>query len=185
VIELGGGYGEISGFFAALGANVTCVDGRVQNLNVARIRFRAFDNITFVQRNLEYDFSDLGRFDLAIHFGLLYHIRNLEQNLASTAVLSDEIVLETEVIDSLDPNAKVLVEQTKAHRDRSLEGYGSRASPNLIKRFFESRGFAVEIITDPSLNTAQHNYSWNHKNDGSHRDGMRRFFRISKQKPAP
>jgi SAM-dependent methyltransferase len=181
VVELAAGYGEISGFFAALGADVTCVEGRVHNLNIARLRLREFNNITFVQRNLEEDFSDLGRFDLAIHFGLLYHIRNIKGNLCSTARLADDIVLETEVVDSLDPKTVITIEQDKRHRDRSLEGQGSRCSPFYIKEFFQTLGFDVEIITDPFLNVAEHHYSWEHKNDGSSRDGLRRFFRISKR----
>ena len=181
VVELAGGYGEISGFFAALGADVTCVEGRRHNITISRLRWREFKNITFIERDLEADFSDLGRFDLAIHFGLLYHIRNLEGNLSSTAAIADDIVLETEVVDSLDPRTVVLVPQDKRHHDRSLEGVGSRCSPFYIKEFFEQRGFDVEIITDPFLNIVQHHYSWQHKNDGRSRDGMRRFFRISKR----
>ena len=183
VVELATGFGDIGAFFASLGAEVVCIEGRIHNINIAKIRFANLKNITFMHYNLEDDFSGLGRFDLAIHFGLLYHIRNYEQNLACTATLSDNIVLETEVVDSFDPHKVVMFEENKEHRDRSIIGWGFRCSPFFIKEFFENKGFDVDIVNDRWLDTPTHNYSWEHKNDGSHQANRRRFFRIVKRAP--
>jgi 2-polyprenyl-3-methyl-5-hydroxy-6-metoxy-1,4-benzoquinol methylase len=180
VIELGCGYGEIGAFFAALGAEVTCVDGRARHLVVAQTRYRDRKNIKFVQRNLDEDFSDLGRFDLVIHFGLLYHIKHTERNLANTASLADQIVLESEMIDSLDPQRIEVFEEDRSRHDTGIEGYGFRCSPFYIKEFFERRGFSVTIVADWWLNAGDHIYDWPHRNDGSSKKNMRRFFVISK-----
>ena len=44
VLELGGGHGEIGAFFAELGANVLCLDGREQNVNFANLKHRKLNN---------------------------------------------------------------------------------------------------------------------------------------------
>ena len=180
IVELGCGYGEIGAFFAALGADVTCIDGRARNLVVAKVRYRDLKNITFLHKNLDEDFSDLGRFDLVIHFGLLYHIKHIERNLANTAGLSDQIVLESEMIDSLDPKKIEVFEEDTRRHDTGVEGYGFRCSPFYIKEFFEGKGFSVDIVADWWLNAGEHIYDWPHHNDGTSKKNMRRFFVISK-----
>jgi 2-polyprenyl-3-methyl-5-hydroxy-6-metoxy-1,4-benzoquinol methylase len=103
ILELGCGHGDIGAFFAELGAVVLCVDGRRQNVTFAKLKHRKIDNVRFLQYDLENDFSELGKFDLIIDFGLIYHLRNIERHLAACFACAGEIVMETVVCDSTDP----------------------------------------------------------------------------------
>ncbi|MAF95195.1 MAG: hypothetical protein CMM60_05530, partial [Rhodospirillaceae bacterium] len=81
ILELGGGHGDIGAFFAELGAEVLCLEGKQTNADFAKLKHRKIKNFKCVQCNLEKDFEKFGRFDLIINFGLLYHIKNVEQHL--------------------------------------------------------------------------------------------------------
>jgi len=150
----------------------------VEHVNIARLKYRNLPRFKCILRDLEEDFADLGKFDLLIHFGLLYHVENVEQNLRNCAELSDEIVLETEVVDSLDDQRVVLCTEDADCFASALHGTGSRPSPFYIKRVFEELGYDVDIITDKRLNSGIDVYDWEHRNDGTWGHGKRRFFWI-------
>jgi len=137
----------------------------VEHVNIARLKYRNLPRFKCILRDLEEDFADLGKFDLLIHFGLLYHVENVEQNLRNCAELSDEIVLETEVVDSLDDQRVVLCTEDADCFASALHGTGSRPSPFYIKRVFEELGYDVDIITDKRLNSGIDVYDWEHRND--------------------
>lgn len=103
LLELGAGHGDIAAFFAELGAQVLCLDGRIQNVNFAKLKHRRISNIKFEHFNLENDFSAFGQFDLIINLGLIYHIENVESHLKCCFSIASDIVLETVVCDSTDP----------------------------------------------------------------------------------
>jgi SAM-dependent methyltransferase len=176
VLELGCGFGDIGAFFADAGANVVSVEGRIENLSIAKLRFRNLPNLQFVQRDLEKSFVDLGRFDVIIHFGLLYHIENIDENVRMCAAMSDQVFLETEVLDSQDPNKVTVLQEDANNYDNGLAGRVSMISPFYIKRLFEEAGMTVEISSDKALNAGPHVYDWQHKNDGSWSKHRRRFF---------
>jgi SAM-dependent methyltransferase len=180
VLELGSGFGDIGAFFADAGADVVCVEGRVENLSVAKLRHRKLTNIKFVHRNIETGFSDLGRFDVIIHFGLLYHIDNVDENLRACAGMSDRIFLETEVLDSQDDKKVFVIEEDGKKYDTGLARKTSMISALYIKRIFEERGMAVDVIADGRLNWGPHIYDWKHKNDGSWQQHRRRFFNVTR-----
>ena len=68
VLELGAGHGDLGASLAKLGADVLCLDGRLQNVSFARLKHRKVPRIRFEVFNLENDFSRFGRFDLIIDF---------------------------------------------------------------------------------------------------------------------
>ena len=76
ILELGAGLGDIGSIFAELGAEVVGLEGRAANCNLARLRFRGLKNYQVIQFNLEQDFSQFGRFDLIINFGLNDNVSN-------------------------------------------------------------------------------------------------------------
>ena len=94
VLELGAGHGDIGAFFAELGSHVLCLDGRLSNINFARLKHRKLNNLAFEQFNLEHDFSSFGKFDLIINFGLIYHLRNVESHLNCCFKTTKDMVLE-------------------------------------------------------------------------------------------
>lgn len=189
VLELGAGLGDVGAVFAELGAEVLCLEGRVENVNFGTLKHRALKNITFKQFNLEEDFREFGRFDLIIHMGLLYHLRNVEDSLKCCFSMADELILETRVCDSTDPQAIFLVNERQELTHLALEGVGSRPSPFYIERIAEENGFEVIRHFTKDLNCArplqdppEFNYTWEHKNDNDLGTftGYRRFWRFKK-----
>lgn len=178
IIELGGGHGDIGAFFADAGAEVLCVEGRTENANIAKLKHRNIPRFTCVQRNLENDFTDLGKFDLVLHFGLLYHIRNIEEHMWNCTQLGNEMLMELEALDSLDDHKVELVEEDKDIFSLGLTGGGVRPSPLYVKRVFNEFEYDVQIITDGKLNYGDHKYDWEHKDDGGVAAYQRRFFHM-------
>ena len=187
VLELGGGHGEIGAFFAELGANVLCLDGREQNVNFANLKYRKLNNFKSLQFNLENDFSEFGRFDLIINFGLLYHLTNVDAHLNCCFKMSDEIVLETVVCDSTDPNKIFHFKENKNVDEEALEGTGSCPSPFYIERVANENNFEAMRYFSSDLNVKtlfSRNiflYDWIHRNDerlGGYK--LRRCWRLKK-----
>src|SRR5712671_7567734 len=120
VLELGAGYGGIGAVFAGVGAQVTCVEGREKNTRVIRERYPHLDAHTF-------DLSTgwpkpNGHYDVIIHFGVLYHLRNPEENLRAACRHGTHLILETEVCNSDDPNKLVLVNEASYCFDQAVDG---------------------------------------------------------------
>lgn len=192
ILELGAGHGDIGAFFAELGAQVLCLDGRSQNVNFAALKHRKIPNIGFKQFNLEQDFSSVGRFDLIINFGLIYHLRNVNSHLRCCFSIADDMLVETVVCDSTDPNKIFFCEERQEVDEEALEGTGSRPSPFYIERIAHENNFEVLRYFTADLNSGQENpteyqfrYDWKHKNDDSfnaHFGGpdLRRFWRFRK-----
>lgn len=187
VLELGAGHGDTGAFFAALGADVTCLDGRPQNINYAKLKHRSLPNIEFLQCDLDQDFSQVGRFDIIINFGLVYHLQKVKDHLVRCFQLADHVVLETVVCDSLDACAIVFCPEDSHVNEQAIGGVGSRPSPPYVERVAEEQGFAVQRHFTPDLNVGdQFLYDWEHKNDGSLGPPwkLRRFWHFHKAVPA-
>src|SRR5258708_37344190 len=73
-VDAGCGVGFFSQTLAECGLNVCGLDGRGENVAEAR---RRFPHISFEQGDIEERaILQLGRFDLVLCFGLLYHLEN-------------------------------------------------------------------------------------------------------------
>lgn len=178
VLELGAGHGDIGALLASLGAEVTCAEGRVENLNFGRLKHRKTTGLSFVQQDLEKDFRSLGTFDVVINFGLLYHIVDVEEHLSRCLEMSDELVLESVVCDSTDPNEVILVDENSSVNEEALGDQGSRPSPFFIERVAHERGFQVDRHFTPDLNAGEYIYDWEHSGDTALGFERRRFWRI-------
>ncbi len=184
ILEVGSGHGDIGAFFADLGAKVLCLDGRAQNVNLANLKHRNVKNFTCRQFNLEHDFSEFGRFDLLINFGLLYHLKNVDEHLKCCFKVSDDILFETVVCDSSDPHKIYFCEEDKNVDEEALEGVGSRPSPFYIERIVEENNFEAIRYFTADLNSGDtFLYDWPHRNDERLGDGfrLRRFWRFKKK----
>lgn len=187
VLELGAGHGDIGASLAGLGANVLCLDGRLQNVSFARMKHRKVARIRFEQFNLESDFSRFGRFDLIVNFGLIYHLRNVDAHLRCCFSVADDVLIESVVCDSTDPHAIFYSPERTEVDEESLEGIGSRPSPFYIERLAAEELFSCTRYFTPDLNyTHQFVYDWEHRNDGRLSDDfvLRRFWRFTRQRPS-
>jgi SAM-dependent methyltransferase len=188
VLELGSGHGDIGAFFADLGADVLCLDGRAKNVNLAKLKHRKVSGVTFERFDLEQDFRSFGRFDLVLDMGLLYHLEAVDSHLQCCFDVTDEIILETAVCDSLDPHLIVFPAENPDVDEESLHGMGSRPSPFYVERLAVENGFAVVPCFTPDLNAGpQFRYDWKHRDDGRAPEdvSLRRFWRLTRSAVSP
>lgn len=182
VVELGAGHGDIGALLASLGAEVVCVDGRRENLDFGRLKHRGVPNLSFELADLDGDFRSIGKFDLVVHFGVLYHIADVVEHLHRCFDLADEMVLETVVADSTDPHHIVVVDERSEVNEEALSGRGSRPSPFYVERIAAEAGFEVERHFSADLNADGFVYDWPHTGSGDlggwH---QRRFWRLHRR----
>lgn len=179
VLELGAGHGDIGAALAELGADVLCLDGRIENINYGRLKFRNLPNFRLEYCNLDGDFSHSGEFDLIINFGLLYHLEDLEGHLKRCFAMANDMVIETVVCDSTDPYKVIMVCENSDVNEEALGEKGSRPSPFYIERIAKENGFEVDRYFTSDLNSSAFIYDWEHRDDN--RDGgwdLRRFWRM-------
>jgi SAM-dependent methyltransferase len=182
VLELGCGHGEIGAFFADVGADVVCLDGRRKNVDIARMKHRRLTNLHCEQCDLDEPFTHYGRFDLIIDFGLLYHLRHIDNHLQCCFEMADDIVLETVVCDSNDSHKIFFCDENREVDEESIAGVGSRPSPFYIERVAREHGFEATRYFTADLNVGdQFVYDWQHQDDdclGGWQ--LRRFWRLRK-----
>ncbi len=185
VLELAGGHCDIGAFLADIGADVLCLEGRAQNVQFASLKHRRLRTLKIVEFNLEEDFSSFGHFDLIIHFGLLYHLKNVDKHLENCFGMTNDLILETVVLNSLDPLGIIYCDERTHVDEEALEGVGCRPSPFYVERIAEQNGFETIRYFDADLNSGagQFYYDWEHKNDGNPGDNfrMRQFWRFRRQ----
>jgi SAM-dependent methyltransferase len=105
-LDVGCGVGYFSAFLRDLGFQVVGVDGRAENVAEAQ---RRHPDIPFHVANVE-DFSvtQLGRFDLVLCFGLLYHLENTFAAIRNLYALTAKVLLiESMVIPAQCPILKL------------------------------------------------------------------------------
>jgi Methyltransferase domain len=190
ILELGAGYGAIGGALSTIGGNVTCVEGR--SGNVSEIK-RRYPSLKAIKADLNEDMSSLwsdgwGKWDVLIHMGVLYHLRDPEQNLRQACHMSDCIVLETECADSDDPHFTTHKKETAYWCDQSLDGIGSRPSPAFVERVLKDEGMEFTRIDDARCNSEEDFYDWPIKNTNLVATGQRRMWfvkRACNKEPKP
>jgi SAM-dependent methyltransferase len=182
VLELGAGHGDIGALLANLGAEVTCVEGRDENLNFGKLKHREVKRLTFRKMDLEQDFRSLGSFDVVLNLGLLYHVQNVDEHLGWCFELTDDLVLESVVCDSTDPHKVFVIDENAELNEEALNGRGSRPSPFYIERLAGENGFDVERYFSADLNSDHYVYDWEHRdNDDLGGFEQRRFWRMRRR----
>lgn len=172
VLELGCGYGDIGAVFASMGAEVTCSDAREEHLITLRKRY---PHIKTVQADLNDKWPFRKKFDLILHLGTLYHLKMYEQHLRRVCKAAKNLVLETEVCDSNDPQ-KVIFVKEKIGYDQSIGQQGCRPSPANLEMIFKSCGMRFKRVRTNRLNSDAHRYNWKIKNTGEWSNGLRRIW---------
>ncbi|MDB6109424.1 MAG: hypothetical protein JWR69_1174 [Pedosphaera sp.] len=179
IIELGAGYGDIGRFFHQLGAKVTFIEGRKENVTEIQRRYPSM-------RVLQWDLNDplpptADKADIIIHFGLLYHLGNPEASLRNSCRACQYMMLETECCDSDDPNFVRPVKEKAYWKDHALNGEGCSPSPAFVERTLTEEGMEFERVTDARCNGGEHFYDWPIKNTGITKKGQRKFWFVKKK----
>jgi SAM-dependent methyltransferase len=182
ILELGAGYGAIGAAFALIGGKVTCAEGRPQN--VAEIK-RRYPFLEAVQFDLNQDVAALkrgsARWDMVIHMGVLYHLRDPEASLRQTCKICDQMILETECVDSDDPHFSPHAKENTYLYDQALDGVGSRPSPAFVERVLREEGMEFAPITDSRCNSGPDVYDWPVKNSRTYIHGQRRMWFVKRK----
>lgn len=177
ILELGCGYGDIGIALWQTGSKVTFSDARQEHLDELMLRYPGIaSHERVVQIDQETPWSLNQRFDLVIHFGLLYHLKNWRLSLDRSLAHSDAMLLETEVADSDDPSVELAV--SEEGYDQAFGGQGSRPSAAAVEEYLRKKGYRFVRFDDAHLNAAFHRYDWAVRNTKEHPDGLRRFWLV-------
>ncbi len=185
--DIGCGVGYFSGFLKDFGYTVRGWDAREENIEEARRRHPGieFDTINVEDQN----FSRLGKNDLVLCFGLLYHLENpflAVRNLYSitghtllvesmvvpsdttSAVLADECLGDNQGVTymALIPSEKCLIKMLYCAGFKNV--YGSRVMPDDVnfrptERFVRRRTVLVasdHVLESPYLELAERPVQW-------------------------
>jgi len=174
ILELGCGYGDIGMAFVALGADCTFVEARDSHINEMRARYSDYPKEKLLVANLDGPWPFKESFDLVLHLGLLYHLNNWEESIKEVAARSSNMVLETEVCDSDDPD--FILQINEEGYDQSFTGIGSRPSGPAVEKILHECGFKFQRLTDDSCNSTPHVYDWKIANTGDHGPAFRRLW---------
>jgi SAM-dependent methyltransferase len=145
VIDIGCGVGHFSRVLEEMGADVTCVDGRPEN--IARLLELYPGRKAFVV-DVETDkLLDLGKFDVVFCYGLLYHLADpLGFMRRAGAMCGDWLILETCIIDSESPVVR-LVPEDDANHSQALHAMGCRPSSAYVAFALKSAGMKYVYVT--------------------------------------
>ena len=170
LLELGCGYADIGNMFYELGSNVTSSDGRKEHLEVVNQKYPHIQTLLIDGNND----SIIEKYDIIVHWGLLYHLNEIEKHLENVSQKCDILLLETEVSDS--DNSQFYISTNENGYDQAIDNKGIRPSPSYVENLLEKNGFKFKLIKDPILNSYFHCYDWDISNSNTWMHGLRRFW---------
>ena len=180
LVEVGAGHADIGAVFARMGAKVTAVEGRQENVDAIET---LTPEVTALLADLDGKWPSLEPFDIVLHLGLLYHLKHFEESLRLACANGKHLILETEVSDSDDPFYVLHPTEASSHYDQALGGVGSRPSPAYVERILTECGMKFQRIEEPQLNTVyarrgiiDHYYAWPIQNTGKWASGWRKMW---------
>lgn len=138
-IDVGCGLGHFASFLQVLGFDVTAVDGRQQNADETR---RRHSNI----RVFPFDVQDprlpaLGKFDLVLCFGLLYHLENPMLAIRHLIEMTGKLLLVEGVVYPADEPIMAMIEESP-HEDQGLNHMAFYPTESCLLKMFYRAGFA-------------------------------------------
>lgn len=138
-IDVGCGFGHFSQFLKSSGLAVTAVDGRQQNVDEAQ---RRNPDIRFFRFDAEDpSIRSLGKFDLVLCFGLLYHLENPMLTIRHLYELTGKLLLVEGVIHPGNEAMMALIEET-THEDQGLNHIAFYPTESCLLKMFYRAGFS-------------------------------------------
>jgi hypothetical protein len=179
ILELGCGQGHIGRKFKEWGAKVTFAEARKELVDSMK---QLMPDEEVIQLNLEENWDLKRKFDIVIHWGVLYHLDNWKQDLECAINHGNLIFLETEVCDSDDPNLELKVVEhggwDQAYNENKM---GTRPSYTMVEKYLTKYNTKFTRYDDSDLNALHyHRYDWPITNQGHWEHGMRRFWIVEK-----
>jgi len=139
-VDAGCGVGFFSQTLAECGLNVCGFDGREENVAEAR---RRFPNIPFEQGDIEaLSILQLGRFDLVLCFGLLYHLENPMLGIRHLRGLTEKCLLLESMCLPYEEPSMVLRDEPR-QEDQSLTDVACCPSEGGLAKMLYRAGFKM------------------------------------------
>jgi SAM-dependent methyltransferase len=170
ILELGCGYADIGNEFYKMGANITSSDARKEHLDVVNKKYPYIET-KLINAN---DKIIENKYDIIIHWGLLYHLNEIENHLENISNICNILLLESEVCDS--DNDSYYIDTKEEGYDQAYNLIGIRPSQSYVEKILKRNGFEYKLIVDDDLNSDIHCYNWEIKNTKTCKNGMRRFW---------
>ena len=167
VIDVGAGIGRLSEFFAERGCEVTCVDGREEN--VALLRESYPDRRAAVVDVETDELLEQGEFDVVFCYGLLYHLADpLSFLRRAGAICRELLILETCIADA-EERLVFLIDDAD-DPTMALHGIACRPSPAYVATGLRLAGF--EHVYSPLSLPDHEDFRYRRRGDRSYlRDG--------------
>ena len=162
VLELGALYGYFGEKFHNSGSLVTCYEGREENLKVLRKNYPHLNSHLVDCDKLKLT----EKYDIILHAGLLYHLKNVKENLTECLNNCDILILETENINSTKSELIFKIENASSTCNlSSIENSDatnivSKTSRTYLEKTFEENNFDYILIKDEDLNFGNYVYNW-------------------------
>lgn len=175
ILELGCGFGDISGTLTRLGASADCLDARADHLKIVS---KKFSNIKTIRADLDQPWA-LGakKYDMILDLGVMCHLNDYKKHLKEVCSATDHLVLETYVADSEDENFSVPVKENKNIYDFSYNGNCNIPTASQIEKILNENGMSFKRFDDASLNVGNFKYDWQISgNQGANRNNRRLWF---------
>jgi hypothetical protein len=170
LLELGCFTGDIGRILHSYGAKVSCCDVRDEHIQQIK---SLYPFLYAFQLDCDRSFK-IDYFDIIIHFGLLYHLKNIRESLLSLKNRCKYLILETEVCDSQNSDDIIYVKEDGI--DQAYHGIGCKPSATLVEKYLDEADFSYKMIMDRDLNSSFHVYDWEVENTRKIRSGLRRFW---------
>jgi cyclopropane fatty-acyl-phospholipid synthase-like methyltransferase len=162
ILEVGAGGGQTSVYFnREYGCQVTCTEGREYNLQPDAKEVECY--IIDLEKETDWEQIEGRKFDLIIHWGVLYHLDNWENSLRNCVkFLADDgyLSLESELIDGVGANSEIKVSESSSVWDQALSSIGTRMTAANVERVLDSVGLTFSRYDDPAINVGFHKYDW-------------------------
>lgn len=170
LLELGCGHADIGNMFYDLGAIVTSSDVRKEHLEIVNTKYPHIH--TFLMDCDDLKITD--SYDIILHWGLLYHLHEIDKHIEYISQKCKVLLLETEVCDS--DNKSVYLSTDENGYDQAFNNKGIRPSESYVETILSKNGFEYRMIKDPILNSSFHRYDWDISNTNTWTHGLRRFW---------
>ena len=177
ILDAGCGNGEIALSFFRLGSDVTIADARQEHLSAIS---KKYPSIKTLKLDFENPFSFGSKFDVTLSIGTLCHVKNYEKHLKDLCLRTKDLILETSVCDSDDPNVSFEINEDKSIHGLSFSGKGSRPSAAKIEKILIENGMSFIRLDVPDLNFDKYIYDWQVSNSNNKALFLRRFWICSK-----
>jgi hypothetical protein len=175
ILEVGAYNGYIGAYFNALGAEVHCLEGRIEN--VINIK-NDYPQITAEVADLDSPEWKWGKWDIIINFGLYYHLEKFhKEHLYNCIDNCDLMFFETVVYDSFEPE---LYFRHEVGVDQSLSDMGGNPTTSYVENIFNEKSVNFKKYTTPFLNNYQHKYDWPDSGNKIFNQFHRRFWIVNK-----